>query len=76
MPNEEGKKEKEAAERIGGAGRRLLTTEQNGSVLNNKADLVFFFFSKIYLFIFMHMSTPLLSSDTPEEGIRPHCRWL
>jgi hypothetical protein len=34
-------------------------------------------YSSIYLFIyFMHVSTPpLLSSDTPEEGIRPHSRW-
>jgi hypothetical protein len=33
------------------------------------------FFSK--LIYFMHMSTPpLLSSDTPEEGTRPHYRWL
>jgi hypothetical protein len=25
---------------------------------------------------FMYMSMPLLSSDTPEEGIRSHYRWL
>jgi hypothetical protein len=25
---------------------------------------------------FMYMSTLSLSSDTPEEGIRSHCRWL
>jgi hypothetical protein len=24
----------------------------------------------------MYMSTPLLSSDTPEEGIRSHYKWL
>ena len=34
-------------------------------------------FFKKYLFVyFMCMSTPLLSSDTPEEGIRSHYRWL
>jgi hypothetical protein len=31
---------------------------------------------KIYLLIFMCMSTLLLSSDTQEEGIRSHYRWL
>jgi hypothetical protein len=34
---------------------------------------LFFFLRFIY---FMYMSTPLLSSDTPEEGIRSRCRWL
>jgi hypothetical protein len=33
---------------------------------------VFFFFFKIYLLLYM--STLLLSSDTPEEGIRSHYR--
>jgi hypothetical protein len=34
-------------------------------------------FLKIYLFIyFMYVSTLSLSSDTPEEGIRSHYRWL
>jgi hypothetical protein len=28
------------------------------------------------IFDFMHMSTLSLSSDTPEEGIRSHYRWL
>ena len=32
-----------------------------------------FFFLKIYLF---YMSTLLLSSDIPEEGIRSNYRWL
>jgi hypothetical protein len=34
-------------------------------------ELIFFFLRFIYL-----MYSPLLSSDTPEEGIRPHYRWL
>ena len=42
--------------------------------LNLVLGTVFF---KKYLFVyFMCMSTPLLSSDTPEEGIRSHYRWL
>jgi hypothetical protein len=32
-------------------------------------------FLKIFIY-FMYKSTPLLSLDTPEEGIRPHYRWL
>jgi hypothetical protein len=45
------------------------------------ATLIFFLISCFYfkdLFIyFMYMSKPsLLSLDTPEEGIRPHYRWL
>jgi len=35
--------------------------------------LFFFFFLKIYL---LYITTLLLSSDTPEEGIRSHYRWL
>lgn len=35
-----------------------------------------FFYKDLFIIYFMYMSTPLLSSDTPEEGIRPHCRWL
>jgi hypothetical protein len=31
---------------------------------------------EIYLFIFMCMNTQLLSSDTPEEDIGSHYRWL
>jgi hypothetical protein len=38
---------------------------------------LFFFFLKIYLFkYFMNMGTLLQSSDTPEEGIGFHYRWL
>jgi hypothetical protein len=38
---------------------------------------IFFLILKIYLFIlFEYLSTPLLSSDTPEEGIKSHYRWL
>jgi hypothetical protein len=37
----------------------------------------FFLFFNIYLFILCNMSVPpLLSSDTPEEDIKPHYRWL
>jgi hypothetical protein len=37
----------------------------------------FYIFLEIYLFIyFISMSTPLHSSDIPEEAIRPHYRWL
>ena len=32
-------------------------------------------FLKIFIY-FMYMSTSLLSSDTLEEDVRPHCRWL
>ena len=33
--------------------------------------------SKIYLFVnFVYVSTLLLSSGTPEEGVRSHYRWL
>jgi hypothetical protein len=42
-------------------------------------DLYFFFFFLrfIYLFIyFMYVSTLSLSSDTSEEGIGSHYRWL
>jgi hypothetical protein len=35
----------------------------------------FCFFKDLFIY-FMYMSTPLLSSDTPEEGIRSHHRWL
>jgi hypothetical protein len=35
-----------------------------------------FFSCFLDLFIFIYMSTLLLSSDTLEEGIRPHYRWL
>jgi hypothetical protein len=38
-----------------------------------------FFFKKtieINLFYFVYMNKPLLSSDTPEEGVRSHYRWL
>ena len=36
----------------------------------------YFFFLKIYFIIyFMYVSSLLLSSDTPEEGIRFHYRW-
>jgi len=48
----------------------------------NKVDgMVFVFFLKIYLFIclliyLLSVSTLSLSSDTPEEGIRSHYRWL
>jgi len=37
--------------------------------------LLLLFFLKIYLFI-LYMSTLSPSSDTPEEGIRSHYRWL
>jgi hypothetical protein len=33
------------------------------------------FFKKRFIY-FMYMSTPLLSSDTAEEGIRFHYTWL
>jgi hypothetical protein len=39
-------------------------------------DFFEFFFFLRFIFYFMYMSTPLLSSDTPEEGIRSHYRWL
>jgi hypothetical protein len=31
-----------------------------------------FFYKDLFIIYFMYMSTPLLSSDTPEEGIRSH----
>jgi hypothetical protein len=34
-----------------------------------------FFFKDLFIY-FMYMSTPLLFSDTPEEGIISHYRWL
>jgi hypothetical protein len=34
------------------------------------------YFKKKDLFIFIYMSTLSLSSDTPEEHIRSHYRWL
>jgi hypothetical protein len=36
---------------------------------------LFIIFLKYFIY-FIYVSTPLLSSDTPEEGIRPHYRWL
>jgi hypothetical protein len=39
--------------------------------------VVVLFFKKIYLFIYLlYLSTPYLSSDTPEEGVRSHYIWL
>jgi hypothetical protein len=32
-------------------------------------------FKDLFIY-FMYMSTPLLSSDTPEEGVRSHYQWL
>ena len=34
-----------------------------------------YFFKDLFIY-FMHMSTPLLSSGTPEEVIGSHYRWL
>jgi len=50
---------------------RLLGFELRAS--GRTVSALFFFFLKIYL---LYISTLLLSSDTPEEGIRSHYRWL
>jgi hypothetical protein len=42
----------------------------------NFMSFFFFFLRFIYLFIFMYLSTLLLSSDTPQGGISSHSRWL
>ena len=47
----------------------LLTTEPSLQPLKR-------FFLKTYFIHFMYMSTLSLSSDTPEEDIGPHYRWL
>jgi hypothetical protein len=47
----------------------MLTTKP----LAMRLDFYFFFLRLIY---FIHTSTLQLSSDTPEEGIRSHYRWL
>jgi len=41
---------------------------------NNSFSTIFFFEKKMYYF--MYVSTPSLSSETPEEGIGSHQRWL
>jgi hypothetical protein len=48
----------------------LLTTEPS---LQPKLLFLFLFFKNV--FIFVYVNTLLLSSVTPEEGIRSHYRW-
>ena len=44
-------------------------------ILNWKHCIQMDFFKDLFIYL-MHMSTsPLLPSDTPEEGVRPHYRW-
>jgi hypothetical protein len=43
------------------------------SVVLVQQEFIYLFFC---LFVFFHVSTLLLSSDTPDEGIRSHYRWL
>jgi hypothetical protein len=45
----------------------------HGDLAVSASELLSFSFFNIY---FMYMSTSLLSSDTPEEGVRSHYRWL
>jgi hypothetical protein len=52
---------------------------EHSFTLHTRETFFFFFsfFKKSCLFIyFMYMSTLQLSSDTPEEGIGSHYRWL
>jgi hypothetical protein len=58
MQNAEGKRKKEAAEKVEGAGRLLLTMGQNRSFLNSKAGLVLLKRTKIssYRLGFIHLA--------------------
>jgi hypothetical protein len=45
--------------------------------MSTEQDRTLFIYLFIHSFIHsMYVSTLLLSSDTPEEGMRAHCRWL
>jgi hypothetical protein len=49
-------------------------TKQNKTILA-KSDLEGYIFFKKRIY-FMYVSTLSMSSDTPEEGVRSHYRWL
>jgi hypothetical protein len=44
--------------------RNPISKNNNNNKNKNKKDL--------FIYLFYVLSTPLLSSDTPEEGTRPH----
>jgi hypothetical protein len=66
------------------ASLKLRDPPASASQMLGPGSFSFFLFLFLFLFLsffqrfiyFMYVSTPLLSSDTPEEGITPHYRWL
>jgi hypothetical protein len=61
-----------------GAGKKSQSSGEAASALSSAPFIyLFIYLFIIYLYIyFMHMSTLPLSSDTPEEDIGFHYRWL
>jgi hypothetical protein len=54
----------------------VLRTEPGSSGREGSILFFFFFFFFLRFIYLMYMSTLQLFSDTPEEGIRSHYRWL
>lgn len=51
-----------------------LQPQDDISILNSASELLWFLY--LYLICLLYISTLGLSSDTPEESIRAHYRWL
>jgi hypothetical protein len=63
--------------RIPGRGWNRKGKQDSDMILFLKKFFCFgFVFLNFLLKIYFYVSTLLLSSDTPEEGIRSHYRWL